>query len=144
MASKTAYWEIIPFVRGFLGDFDATKYTDDTIINALRVTTGILALLGYDKDYKSDPSGVKTILNDKELALWGKAAATMLQDPEAMKAALEAVSVRTLGTSYSTEGRARLLEATTSRAFVSLRALILSMASPARIPLDDLDIDTLP
>lgn len=144
MASKTGYWEIIPFVRAFVGDFTGVKYTDDVIIDALRVTTAVVAILGYDKGYQSDPGGVKASLSDKELALWGKAAATMLQDPEAMKSALEAVSVRTLGTSYSTEGRAALLASSTSRAFVGLKAMILSMVEPARIPLDNFDIDTLP
>lgn len=141
---STPYWHLLPYVRVYVGDLTGETYTDDTLILVLQVTTAVLALLGYDKGYSDDPSGLNVTLNAKEKALWGKAAAVLLQDPEGMKAALDAVSVRTLGTAYSTEGRARLLESSTSRAFASLRAVILSMVEPARIPLDNLDIDTLP
>ncbi len=140
----TGYWEIIPFVRVFAGDLAAEKYTDDTIRLVLAVTTGALAILGYDKSYTSDPDGVSANLTEKEKTLWGKAAATFLQDPDALKAALEAVSVRTLGTSYSTEARARFMEAASGRAFGQLKLMILAMSSPLVGTADDLDKDTLP
>ena len=140
----TPYWNILPCARGFAGDIAAEKYTDDVIRTVLAVTTGALALLGYDKSYTSDPESVSASLTEKEKVLWGKCAAVLLQDPDALKAALEAVSVRTLGTSYSTEARARFMEAASGRAFGQLKMMVLAMSSPLVGTVDDLDKDTIP
>ena len=135
---------LLDYARVALGDLAETKYKDDTILSALRVTTDILAMLGYDKGYTSDPDSVSASLTGKEKALWGLCAANLLQDPEAQKAALEAVSVRTLGTSYSTEGKARFLEAASSTAWKKLMQAIRSSTPPFVSTRDNLDFDTLP
>lgn len=140
----TPLWDILPYARVFAGDVAEDKYADDTILAVLRVTTGVVQTLGYDKAHVADFSEVGPTLTEKEKVLWGKTAAVLLQDPDAMKAALEAVAVRSLGTSYSTEARARFMEAASSRAFAGLRAMIRAMSAPLVGELDDLDIDTLP
>lgn len=138
----TKYQEILPFVRIFLGDLPRTKYpTDDSLLDALRISTAVLQLLGYDKGHTSDPDGVSPNLSAKEQAIWGKAAAVLLSDPEASQAALEAVSVRTLGTSYSTEAKARFAAASSSRDFAQLKAMIRSVSLSLVGTLDDLDKD---
>ena len=138
----TKYQEILPFVRVFLGDLTRAKYaTDDSLLDALRVATAVVQLLGYDKAHTSDPDGVTPALTAKELAIWGKAAAVLLNDPEASKAALDAVSVRTLGTSYSTEAKAGFAAAASSKDFAQLKAMI-RMSTPSLVgTLDDLDKD---
>ena len=138
----TKFQEILPYVRVFLGDLTRTKYAiDDSLLDALRVATSVVQLLGYDKGHTSDPDGVIPDLTAKEQAIWGKCGAVLLNDPEAAKAALEAVSVRTLGTSYSTEAKAQFAAASASKDFAQLKAMI-RMASASLVGTrDDLDKD---
>jgi hypothetical protein len=137
----TYHWELLSFARVFLGDIAATKYQDDTILTVLRVATAVVQLLGYDKNHTSDPSGITPALTVKEQAIWGKAAAVLLNDPEAAKAALEAVSVRTLGTAYSTEAKAGFAAASASKDFAQLKAMIRMASNPLVGTPDDLDKD---
>lgn len=138
----TRHDDLIPYARVFVGDLTADKYLDDTIMLVLRVTTAVLRLLGYRRGHTSDPTGVTPDLSPDEHALWGKCAAVLLQDPKAAEAAVDAVSVRTLGTSYSTEARARFLEAASSEAFSQLRTMLRSLSEPLVGTVDNLDIDT--
>lgn len=140
----TKHWQILPFVRVFVGDLDGSVHTDDVLVTVLQVTTAVLQILGYDKGHTSDPDGINPDLSEKEKALWGKCAAVLVQDPKAMQAAVDAVTVRTLGTTYSTEARARFVEATASEGFVQLRIMIRALGEPLVGTLDNLDRDTLP
>lgn len=141
----TFHHELIPFVRMFVGDLTRVKFRDDIIMDVLTLSTGVVQILGYDKGHVSNPSGVSPDLSEKEKILWGKCASVMLQDPKAQAAAAEAVSIRTLGTSYSNEGSARLLDAQASEAFTQLRLMIRSLsATPLVGTPDNLDIDTQP
>ncbi len=144
MAESTLYYELLPFARVFLNDTAGTIYTDDQIVTVLRVTTPILKLLGYDKGHRFDPSQIAPELNDTEKVLWAKCAAMLMQNPKALETGLEAVSVRTLGTSYSTEARARFVEAATSKGFAELLQMIRQTVPPFVSSLDNLDQDTLP
>jgi hypothetical protein len=137
----TRHDELLPYARVFLGDLTKAQWSDDNIIAALRVATAVVQLLGYDRGHTSDPSGVTPSLSERERAVWAKAAAVLLQDPQAMRAALEAVSVRTLGTSYSTEARARFMDAAASEQFAQLTGMIRGLTSPLRGAVDDLDRD---
>ncbi len=137
--------DLIPFTRMMLGDLARKKYTDDTLMEVLMLTTATLQLLGYDRGHVSTPDSISPDLSEKEKALWGKCAAVLIQDPEAQTAAANAISIRTLGTSYSTVASAGLLDSQASAAFTELRLMIRALAATPLVGTrDNLDFDTLP
>ena len=129
----TKYYEIVPHVRVHLGDLTKAVYQDDTILTVLRVTTGFLALLGYDHGYTSDFNGVNIQMAEIEKALWGKAAAVLIRNPKALETAAGAVSVRTEEVSYSTNVGAQLVREVAQADLQELRAMIVFRLSEAMV-----------
>lgn len=143
--TTTDLHEILPFARVFLGDTKVPyAHTDDELLIVLQVTTAILKVLGYDRGHQSDGTEIRPLLSDVEMALWGNCVRALILDPEALRTGIEAVSVRTLGTAYSTEARARFVSAASTKAFVELRRMIRGLSDPFKSTTDNLDVDTLP
>ncbi len=126
----TRFYELIDFVRVQVGDLDKSVYTDDTLLTVLRVTTGFLALLGYDKSYTTDFNQISQDLSEKEKSLWGKAAAVLLRNPKALSTAADAISIRTEEVSYSTNVGASLIREITQADLQELRSMIFAQDDP--------------
>lgn len=141
---STRHDEMLPALRVFLGDLKKAKYQDDDLLPALRVATFVVQILGYDRGHTSDLDGVSPDLTEKEKIIWAKTASVLVNDPAVFSAAVDAVTVRTLGTTYSTEAGARFTELASSREFLQLRMFIRAFGDPLVGTRDNLDIDTLP
>ena len=130
MADPTKFYQLIPAARVHLGDLTTSPtYSDDIILTVLRVTTGFLELMGYDKSYETDWNGFTSVtLSAKEQNLYGKAVAVLIRNPKALQTAATAVSVRTEEVSYSTETAGRLVQDIAATDIAELRSMIQTIS----------------
>ena len=125
------YYELISYCRVSLGDLTTSPtYTDDTIFTVLRVTTGFLALMGYDKGFSTTFNGIDQDLTEKEKFLYGKAVAVLIRNPLALQTAVTAINIRTEEVSYSTEAGARMVADINASDLRELRTMMFQLSDP--------------